>query len=109
MYYLAHHDCIRHNIIYHPNISENSGDYNIFFIVDIHRRTVKQETIVNVNENIDIVSIGGDLMEKGVTLKIVRENIISLKQLHALIYFISGNNEQEVNKNLLLTQSVAVR
>lgn len=107
MYYLAHHDCIRHNIIYHPNISENSGDYNIFFIADIHRRTIKQETIVNVNENIDVVCIGGDLMEKGVPLKRVRENITRLKQLHAPIYFVWGNNDEEVDKDLLRNLLVA--
>lgn len=107
MYYLAHHDCIRHNIIYHPNIDKDSGDYNIFFIADIHRRTIKQETIANINEKIDIVCIGGDLMEKGVPLKRVRENITRLKQLHAPIYFVWGNNDEEVDKELLRNLLVA--
>src|SRR5699024_4194425 len=68
---------------------------------DIHRRTIKQETRVNVNAKIADVCIGGDLMEKGGPIKRVREKITRLKQLYAPTYFVWRNNDEDDDKDLL--------
>lgn len=112
MYFLAHHDHIRYSSISHANLPVECENYTIFFIADIHRRTIQKKTMAKVPRDIDIVCIGGDLLEKGVPLHRVRRNIARLKQLHVPIYFVWGNNEEEINKillrQLLVTEGVKI-
>lgn len=68
--------------------------FQLLFIADIHRRTIKKDFI---DCPVDIIVIGGDLVEKGVPLKRVAENIINLTAL-APVYFVWGNNDREVDE-----------
>ncbi|WEZ09734.1 metallophosphoesterase [Priestia flexa] len=72
----------------------------IFFISDIHKRTVTKSLIEQVKGHIDFVVIGGDLAEKGVSLQQIEANIKQLRQLGS-IYFVWGNNDYEINQQSL--------
>ena len=75
---------------------ESFGEVKIFFISDIHKRTISERIIHEVKEmKPDIVVIGGDLLEKGVPFERVRHNILQLKLLGP-VYFVWGNNDYEV-------------
>lgn len=71
--------------------------FRLLFIADVHRRVIKPSA---VDFPIDIVIIGGDLVEKGVPLDRVEENIKILTAC-APVYFIWGNNDREVNVSSL--------
>ncbi|WP_286175476.1 metallophosphoesterase [Bacillus sp. CBEL-1] len=73
----------------------------IFFISDIHKRTVTQSLIEQVNGKIDFVVIGGDLAEKGVPIQQIETNIKQLSQLGS-IYFVWGNNDYEIDQESLM-------
>ncbi|WP_059170983.1 metallophosphoesterase [Bacillus sp. FJAT-27445] len=70
------------------------GTLKIFFISDIHRRTVSEKIIAAIKGKADIVIIGGDLREKGVSLARVKSNILKLQSI-APVYFVWGNNDYE--------------
>ncbi|UII54666.1 metallophosphoesterase family protein [Cytobacillus spongiae] len=72
------------------------GEVRIFFISDIHKRSVSEQLLEQVKESVDLVIIGGDLLEKGVPLSRVRQNIERLKKLGPT-YFVWGNNDYEVD------------
>ena len=69
---------------------------SIFFISDIHRRIVSDKIISEALGSVDVVVIGGDLTEKGVPLKRVKENLEKLKKVGP-VYFVWGNNDYEVD------------
>ena len=68
----------------------------MFFISDIHRRIVSESIIEEVSGKVDVVIIGGDLLEKGVPMERVKENIKKLKKLGPIL-FVWGNNDYEVD------------
>lgn len=72
------------------------GKLSIFFISDIHRRKVSNTIIKNAKGKADLVIIGGDLAEKGVSLNEIKENLERLKQIGP-VYFVWGNNDYEIN------------
>lgn len=71
--------------------------FRFLFITDIHRRFIKPDA---VDFPVDIIVIGGDLVEEGVPLNRVAENIKTLTA-RAPVYFIWGNNDREVDENSL--------
>jgi uncharacterized protein len=73
---------------------------NIFFISDIHRRTISNQLLEKIPPSIDLVVIGGDLTEAGVPFNRVEHNIRILKEI-APVYFVFGNNDYEVGKEKL--------
>jgi len=73
----------------------------IFFISDIHRRSIHPSIIDEVFDQVDLVIIGGDLVEKGVQLQRVEQNIQKLRSLGPT-YFVWGNNDNEIDKNILM-------
>jgi len=79
-----------------PDFPKSFGKVTLFFISDIHRRTISDKIINTVKGNAEIVIIGGDLTEKGVPLKRVKENLAKLKQIGP-VYFVWGNNDYEIN------------
>lgn len=101
MYWKAHHDHLDRRVIELPQFPSTFGRITIFLISDIHRRNIRQETIMEIEEKIDLVIIGGDLTEIGVPIQRVQENIQLLKKLNAPLYFIWGNNDFEVDELLL--------
>ncbi|AIY05768.1 Ser/Thr protein phosphatase family protein [Planococcus sp. PAMC 21323] len=71
--------------------------FNLLFIADIHRRSIKAEF---TNLPVDVIVIGGDLVEKGVPLERVAKNVKNLRSL-APVYFVWGNNDREVDEQAL--------
>lgn len=71
--------------------------FKLLFIADIHRRVIKADLI---KFPVDVIVIGGDLVEKGVPLERVQENIKNLRAC-APVYFVWGNNDREVDENKL--------
>ncbi|NIK28337.1 putative MPP superfamily phosphohydrolase [Thalassobacillus devorans] len=94
MYRKAHTDFIDERVLPIQNFPSSFDGVRIFFISDIHRRILDNHTIHAIS-SIDLVIIAGDLMERGVPMENVRENITRLKQLNAPLYFIWGNNDYE--------------
>lgn len=76
------------------NFPDTFGRLAIFFISDIHRRNVSEKVINEVSGHVDLVIIGGDLMEKGVPIRRVRNNLTKLRSLGP-VYFVWGNNDDE--------------
>lgn len=76
---------------------------NLFFISDIHKRIISKKLIEQLRSDTDIIIIGGDLIESGVPLERVRQNIKLLKDIAPIapIYFVFGNNDYEVGKENL--------
>ncbi|MFF3021056.1 metallophosphoesterase [Gottfriedia sp. NPDC057948] len=74
----------------------------IFFISDIHRRKIDSSIIKKMSNQVDLVIIGGDLLEKGVPLERIEQNIRKLSSLGE-VYFVWGNNDIEIEKRDLLT------
>ncbi|WP_129690487.1 metallophosphoesterase [Gottfriedia acidiceleris] len=73
----------------------------ILFISDIHRRKINSSIINRMSNQVDLVIIGGDLLEKGVPLIRVEQNIQKLCSL-GKVYFVWGNNDIEIEKKDLL-------
>lgn len=90
---------MEHELLY-SDFPESFGSVSIFFISDIHRRTVSEKVINDVKGKADFVVIGGDLTEKGVPFERVRANLLKLKQIGP-IYFVWGNNDYEVDYHKL--------
>jgi uncharacterized protein len=88
------------NEIRFPDFPASFGKVNIFFISDIHRRSVSDKIIADVKGKANLVIIGGDLVEKGVPIQRVKENLLKLKQI-APVYFVWGNNDYEIDNRRL--------
>lgn len=87
---------IVNNTLYFADFPESFGEVKIFFISDIHRRSISNSLLQKVEVKPDLVVIGGDLTEKGVPMDRVMKNISLLKQLGP-VYFVWGNNDYEVD------------
>ncbi|WNS74059.1 metallophosphoesterase [Bacillus sp. DTU_2020_1000418_1_SI_GHA_SEK_038] len=97
MYKEANADRVSLNHLSFENFPASFGEVKIFFISDIHKRVVSDKIIEDVRLlKPNIVIIGGDLVEKGVPLQRVKENLAKLKTLGP-VYFVWGNNDYEVN------------
>ncbi len=95
MFKKAHADYLEKTIWEEEKFS-NTKPLTIFFISDIHKRIINDETLSKTDE-VDLTVIGGDLCEKGVSLKRIKENIVKLKNLNAPVIFVWGNNDYEIN------------
>jgi predicted MPP superfamily phosphohydrolase len=84
---------VRHEFNF-SDFPQSFGQVVIFFISDIHRRTISDAIINEVKGKSNLVIIGGDLTEKGVSYKKIKTNLVKLKQLGP-IYFVWGNNDYE--------------
>lgn len=100
MYKLAHEDRVIFQDIVFPEFPESFVEIKIFFISDIHKRTITDRLIEMIKGKVDLVIIGGDLLEKGVPIERVEQNIKKLKEL-GFIYFVWGNNDYEINPRIL--------
>lgn len=94
MWRQAYQNRVLQQTLYFPDFPESFGEMKIFFISDIHRRTIADRIINFTIGKADIVIIGGDLREGGISLKQVEENIRQLKKIGPL-YFVWGNNDYE--------------
>ncbi len=69
--------------------------YRLFFISDVHRRLIPIVLLKKLRKKVDLMIIGGDLCEKGVSLARIEENIKHLTEIAPCI-FVWGNNDEEV-------------
>ncbi|PIC63278.1 hypothetical protein CSV79_12740 [Sporosarcina sp. P13] len=100
MFALAHQNRLMTHTVSIKDYSSNT--LNVFFISDIHRRRLSKRLIKQLsNKTIHAVIIGGDVAEKGVPLERVRGNMQMLASVGPL-YYIFGNNDQEVGTEQLL-------
>ncbi|RBP89564.1 putative MPP superfamily phosphohydrolase [Cytobacillus firmus] len=84
-----------------PEFPESFGEIKLFFISDIHKRTVSETVIGEIKEKKpDLVIIGGDLLEKGVPFERVKKNLMGLKTCGP-VYFVWGNNDYEADYHQL--------
>lgn len=86
---------IEHELFF-SDFPTSFGKVTIFFISDIHRRTISDKVINDVKGKADFVVIGGDLTEKGVPFEKVKTTLLKLKQIGP-VYFVWGNNDYEVD------------
>ncbi|MDP4161842.1 MAG: metallophosphoesterase [Bacillota bacterium] len=82
--------------LFFSDFPKSFGKVTLFFISDIHRRTVSDNMLKKVKGRADIVIIGGDIIEKGVPFNRVKENVKKLKEIGP-VYFVWGNNDYEVD------------
>lgn len=76
------------------DLPESFDSYRIFFISDTHNRFIANKVLEKIRNEVDIIIIGGDVMEKGVSFDKVRHNLQSLREI-APCYFVWGNNDYE--------------
>jgi uncharacterized protein len=85
--------------------------FTVFFISDVHRRKINAKLIDFVRGKADIVIIGGDLREGGVSFNKSKQNIMKLKEIGP-VYFVWGNNDYEGEdhrlQSLLLEEEVII-
>jgi len=86
--------------LYFSDLPTSFSEKKIFFISDIHRRTISKRIIKEVAGKAEMVIIGGDLAEKKVPLQRIKENLVELKKIGP-VYFVWGNNDYEVDNELL--------
>ncbi|WP_349410803.1 metallophosphoesterase [Pseudalkalibacillus sp. SCS-8] len=96
MWFEAHRNVVKKQDIYLDRFPESFNGLKVFFISDIHTRQIDNRLLDQVDEEVDLVIIGGDLIEKGVPFDRVSENLNQLSKL-APIYFVWGNNDYEVD------------
>ncbi|MFB7139934.1 metallophosphoesterase [Gottfriedia sp. NPDC056225] len=101
MFIEAHLNIVRKHEFSFSNTSLEKP-IRIFFISDIHRRKVHSSIIERMTNQVDLVIIGGDLVEKGVPLERIEQNLEKLSSL-GKVYFVWGNNDIEINKKDLET------
>jgi uncharacterized protein len=99
MYIEAHRNRVRFDTVKIDKLPHSFKDFKIFFISDIHRRTISNK-LIDIAERADIVIIGGDLVEKGVPMQRVEDNINMLSKIGPT-YFVWGNNDYDVDVNRL--------
>src|SRR5699024_5782558 len=81
------------------NLSELPNGFDgmkLFFISDIHRRKISWKIINEVKDRADLVIICGDLTEKYVPFRRMKENINRLL-LIGPVYFVWGNHDYDVD------------
>lgn len=91
------------NVLEHTLVVETmqkGEQLHIFFISDIHRRSISDKLIHSLAGSVDLVIIGGDLTEKGVPLKRTEHNLVQLSKL-GKVFYVYGNNDREVGKEAL--------
>ncbi|UOQ42682.1 metallophosphoesterase family protein [Halobacillus salinarum] len=108
MYFKARGNYIDKHEIYH----HASKRLNIFFISDVHNRVINEKMLRRVEDNVDVVIVGGDLVDKRVPLHRLITNVKRLKRWGAPVYFIPGNNDHELTEarivDVLKNESVHV-
>ncbi|WP_082195468.1 metallophosphoesterase [Bacillus testis] len=108
-------------LAYENNVMEHSfsfmdfpagfGTVSLFFISDIHKRSIHDSIIKSAKGKAECVIIGGDLAEGGVPFSLIEENIRKLKSIGP-VYFVWGNNDYELDYHeldaLLLSLGVKI-
>lgn len=96
MWYEAHRNVVLKTDIELELLPAGLSGMRVFFISDIHRRLISDKIVDEVNGEADMVIIGGDLAEKGVSFQRIEKNIEKLAII-APVYFVWGNNDYEID------------
>jgi uncharacterized protein len=99
MYIEAHRNRVSIDTVNIDKLPVSFKNFKIFFISDVHRRTITNKLIEKAIKA-DIVIIGGDLVEKGVPMDRVEDNIKMLSKIGP-VHFVWGNNDYDVDINYL--------
>ena len=85
-----------------PRLPAAFDGFRVFFISDVHRRTVRPLLGLLAREGggADLVLIGGDLTERGVPHARVRDNVRLLAGV-APVYMVFGNHDYDENAEAL--------
>ncbi|KMK93627.1 metallophosphoesterase [Rossellomorea marisflavi] len=89
-------DRVRELTFRFPSYPRDASPLKVFFLSDIHKRTISENIINAVKDKADVVVIVGDLTEGGVPLSRVEKNLDSLTAIGP-IFFVWGNNDYEVD------------
>lgn len=83
------------------DIATTAQPLTLFFISDIHFRTLSEEWVETIVEReVDYVIIGGDLAERHVPEQQVVQNLQRLRQI-APLFYVYGNNDREIGEERL--------
>ncbi|WP_313997749.1 metallophosphoesterase [uncultured Paenibacillus sp.] len=96
MAYEAFRTAVVKEDVFLPRLPASFDGTRIFFISDLHRRTVPPKLIRSVEEagGADLVLVGGDIREKGVPLERTGRNLRALSELGP-VYAVYGNNDYD--------------
>ncbi len=100
MLYEARRNVVKKEEVKLPGFPEHMSPISLFFISDIHKREISDDIIEEVEGKVDIVIIGGDLLERGVPFSKVEKNLDKLLIIGP-VYFVWGNNDYEVDTSRL--------
>lgn len=100
MYGLAERDHVHVKEQLFP-FGEPSQPFHVFFISDIHNRLLKTETLEKI-DRVDVVIIGGDLVDKRTPDHRLIDNLAVLKRWNSPLYFIPGNNDHEFKSGSII-------
>ncbi|WP_270179087.1 metallophosphoesterase [Alkalihalobacillus sp. CinArs1] len=100
MWIEAHLNRVVRKELFLEGLPDEFESFTIFFISDLHNRRISESIIDEVKGVVDIVVIGGDVMEKGVSFEKVQKNLEDLRKV-APCYFVWGNNDYEEDPDRL--------
>lgn len=92
---------LENNLLHHEiQLKGEVEQVSLFFISDIHLRTIDDQMIQKIDKSMNAVIIGGDLADKRTPISRIYHNIHLLQTLGP-VYFIWGNNDREVGEDRL--------
>ncbi|TMU86729.1 metallophosphoesterase [Bacillus sp. BHET2] len=100
MLYEASRNAVKKEEVKLLGFPDHMAPISLFFISDIHKREISDDIIEEVEGKVDIVIIGGDLLERGVPFSKVEKNLDKLMSIGP-VYFVWGNNDYEVDTSRL--------
>ncbi|WP_226579418.1 metallophosphoesterase [Halobacillus litoralis] len=100
MYYRAHNDQLEEQVLESPKLDRGES-LHIFFISDVHNREIATSTLRKLKQ-VDVVIIGGDLVDKRTSMERLEKNLKRLTQWSVPVYFIPGNNDHELQSKDLV-------
>ncbi len=100
MHRLAESDRVLEHDLSFEAFPPSFGRVSVYFISDIHKRKISRNLIDKVAGKAELVIIGGDLAEAGVSMSRIEDNIRMLQEIGP-VYFVWGNNDYELDYHLL--------
>ncbi len=100
MYRLANTNRLLVHHLDFPDFPSSMGTLSIFFISDVHKREIDDELLEQVKGKADLVIMGGDLAEAGVSFERIEKNLAKLQKVGP-VYFVWGNNDYELDYHQL--------
>lgn len=106
MYVQSYRYRLKYYNLYFSELPSEFDGIKILFISDVHRRRISKKLLQNVKHDVDYIFIGGDLVEHGVPIDQVQDNIKLITSFGST-YFVWGNHDLTYNRELLESLLVA--